>query len=120
MSRKVEGYEAQAEKAAWRGTVAGKPAYVTSWRGQWEVCVPSAKDGTVMIPLANRAAIRNLAEAADPPLPDAVLKKALKAAKRDEPIRYRGAWRRRVLALALTAVLAAAAFAAARWLRGGP
>ncbi|MHC4451901.1 MAG: hypothetical protein ACYS0E_17475 [Planctomycetota bacterium] len=89
MARKTEWYEEQAAQAPWRGTVNGRDAYIDRWKGKWEICcrVTAHGKGLVMFPLNNRAAIRNLADAVKPALPEALLKRALKSATRDVPIR---------------------------------
>jgi hypothetical protein len=89
MGRRTEWYEEQAEKAPWRGTVNGREAYIDRWKGKYEICcrVQRGASGLVMFRLDNKAAIRNLAEAAAPPLPEALVKKAMKSSTRDEPIR---------------------------------
>ncbi|MHC4223828.1 MAG: hypothetical protein ACYSX0_20730 [Planctomycetota bacterium] len=88
MSPKAGWYGKQASKAPWQGAVGGRPAYISRWKKQWELCcrVSAGKDGVVMYKLTNRAAIRNLAETAFPPIPENILSKLLKAATRDEPI----------------------------------
>jgi len=118
MATRTKWYEEQAARAPWSGTVNGRAAYIDRFKGKWEVCcrVDGKKGGVVMFPLANRAAIRNLAEAATPPLPEDLLAKALKGAVRDEPIR-RPAGRRVLGTLLLLALLAAAAWAAWRFAR---
>ena len=89
MGRRTEWYEEQAEKAPWRGTVNGREAYIDRWKGKYEICcrVNRGGSGLVMFRLDNKAAIRNLAEAASPPLPETLVKKAMKSSTRDVPIR---------------------------------
>jgi hypothetical protein len=108
MARKMEWYEEQAAQAPWRGTVNGRDAYINRWKGKWEICcrVTAHGKGLVMFPLNNRAAIRNLAEAVRPALPDDLLKKAMKSATRDEPIRRPRRAARWILILACLAAAA--------------
>jgi hypothetical protein len=107
VSPKTDWYEAQAKKAKWSGTVDGKPAYVDCFKGQWEVAcrVSSGKEGVVMFQLRNKDAIRNLAAAAAPPIPEKVLKQALRKARLDEPV---GGRKHRILGFVLLVVLVAA------------
>jgi len=65
--------------------VDGKPAYISRWKGKWEISC-RAKEGIVTFQLANKAAIRKVAELATPPIPEKVLDKVLKSASRDVPI----------------------------------
>jgi len=90
-SRTDRWYEEQAESAPWRGKVNGREAYVGKFKGKWEIAcrVTRGGDGMVMFRLDNKAAIRNLADAVSPPLPEALLKKAMKAATRDVPVKKR-------------------------------
>jgi len=108
MARKTEWYEEQAAQAPWRGTVNGRDAYIDRWKGKWEICcrVTAHGKGLVMFPLSNRAAIRNLAEAVKPALPDDLLKKTMKGATRDVPIRRPRRAARWILVLALLAAAA--------------
>lgn len=108
MARKMEWYEEQAAQAPWRGTVNGRDAYINRWKGKWEICcrVTAQGKGLVMFPLNNRAAIRNLAEAVKPALPDDLLKKTMKGATRDVPIRRPRRVVRWILVLALLAAAA--------------
>jgi hypothetical protein len=110
MSPKAGWYGAQACKAPWQGSVRGRPAYIGRWKKKWELCcrVSAGKDGVVMFPLTNRAAIRNLADTASPPIPDEILSKLLKAATRDVPIARPMSLGRKLL-VAVAVVLAAAA-----------
>ena len=103
MARKTQWYEEQARQAPWRGKVNGREAYIDRWKGKWEICCRVTPHGTglVMFPLDNRAAIRNLAEAVSPPLPEDLLKKAMKKATRDVPIPKRRRWGRWILLIAL-------------------
>jgi len=111
MSPKAGWYGTQASKAQWQGTVGGRPAYIARWKKQWELCcrVKAAKDGVVMYKLTNRAAIRNLAETATPPIPEGTLSKLLKAATRDEPIPRRMSVGRKLLVSVVVLLAAAAA-----------
>ncbi|MHC4933678.1 MAG: hypothetical protein ACYTGV_15970 [Planctomycetota bacterium] len=111
MSPKAGWYGKQASKAPWQGTVGGRPAYIARWKKQWELCcrVSAGKDGVVMYKLTNRAAIRNLAESAAPPIPDSIVSKLLKAATRDEPIRRRMSAGSKFLVAAVVLLAAAAA-----------
>ena len=108
MSAKAELYEAQASNAPWHGTVNGRPAHVACFKGQWEIGCRTKK-GVVMFKLTNRAAIRNVAELAAPPIPEKIVKKMMKGAVRDEPIPRRGSALRKLLVVLV--LLAAAAYA---------
>ncbi|MGH7162952.1 MAG: hypothetical protein ACREID_05670 [Planctomycetota bacterium] len=117
MAPKAPIYETQAAEAVWRGAVDGRPAFISSWKGEWEISC-RRKDGMVMFKLRNRAAIRNVAKLASPPIPQEVLDKMLKAAVRDEPIGKGSGSRRLLAAFVLIALLAAAAYAAILYLPG--
>jgi len=111
MARKTEWYEEQAAKAAWRGTVDGRDAYVDRFKGQWEVCcrVTKGGKGVIMFTLTNKEAIRRLAEKVTPPFPDTVRKRLMKAAKRDVPVKVPGPSRAKVVAIVVLLLLAGAA-----------
>ena len=111
MTRTTEWYEEQAARAPWRGTVGGREAYLDRFRGKWEICcrVQARGTGVIMFALSNREAIRKLAEAVKPPIPDKILVQAMKKATRDEPIR-RPKRRKSLLAFFLIALLAGAAY----------
>jgi len=109
-------YETQAAAAPWRGNVDGKPAYIAKWKGKWEISC-RAKEGIVTFQLTNRAAIRNVAQLATPPIPEKVLGKVMKSASRDIPVgRRAGAKGARgtkiAVALILLALLCAVAYLA--------
>ena len=111
MARDTKWYEEQADKAPWRGTVNGREAYLDRFRGKWEICcrIQARGTGVMMFKLSNREAIRNLAKAVKPPIPDKILKQAMKKATRDVPIR-RPKRRKVLVSFFLIALLAGAAY----------
>jgi len=114
VSPRTDLYETQSADAPWRGKGDGKPAYIARFKGKWEISC-RAKEGIVTFQLANKAAIRKVAELATPPIPEKVLAKVMKSAKRDVPIRARAGRKgsrgtKIAIAIVLLALLCAIAY----------